>query len=338
MKRHPFVEAVLVLVVIGSMLGWALPAMADDVPTASDHRQANALYKEGVRQYNAGEYAGALDLFQNAFHRYPDPRILFSIATTLRQMGRSVDAANAYQRFVDDPHAEPQLVADTQTVLKVLDATVGKVEIGFDGPPGEIQIEDSEWMPAGTKTVRVEPGSFIVRGRRDGFTAETTGRVNAGATAPVTLTWKAIEAPKVVTPPPVVEKPKTIAPNQDQKSEVRSPKAEGRKKTGLIVAGGGIVLAAGAIVLELGARGKISDAESACPNLACADPSYSRAQDLLAQASSRRDAALVVGGVATIGVAVGAALWLTAHPSDTNLHVAPTAGDHTVGLVVGASF
>ena len=131
-NRHPFVEAVLVLVVIGSMLGWALPAMADDMPTSSDHRQANALYKEGVRQYNAGEYAGALDLFQNAFHRYPDPRILFSIATTLRQMGRSVDAANAYQRFVDDPNAEPQLVADTQTVLKVLDAKVGKIEIAFD--------------------------------------------------------------------------------------------------------------------------------------------------------------------------------------------------------------
>ena len=336
MKRHPIVEALIALVVM-ALLGYALPAVADDVvPSSSDHRQANALYKEGVRLYNNGEYAGALDLFQNAFHRYPDPRILFSIASTLRQMGRTVDAANAYQRFVDDPHAEAQLVSDTQTVLKVLDATVGKVEIAFDGPAGEVQVEDSEWMPVGTKLVRVEAGSFIVRGRRDGFTAETTGRVTAGATAQVTLSWKPIETAKPATPIATPIKAAESAPSP--KTEARGPKTEDHRKLALYVGGGSLVLAAGALALELSAHGKVSDAEAACPSLACADPSYSRAQDLLGQASSRRDAALVVGGLATVGVAVGAYLWLTAHPADTNLRVAPTAGDHAVGLVLDGRF
>jgi tetratricopeptide (TPR) repeat protein len=327
--------------VVMALLGYALPAVADDAPpTSSDHRQANALYKEGVRLYNNGEYAGALDLFENAFHRYPDPRILFSIASTLRQMGRTVDAANAYQRFVDDPHAEAQLVADTGTVLKVLDATVGKVEIAFDGPPGEVQVEDSEWMPSGTKLARVEAGSFIVRGRRDGFTAEATGRVNAGATAQVTLTWKAVEVPRAPDlGPRASAQTKPAEPKPAPEPEARGPRPEAhRQHLALYVGGAGVVLAAGAIALELGARGKVSDAEAACPNLSCADPSYSRAQELLDQASSRRDAALIVGGVATVGVAVGAALWLTAHPTDTRLRVMPTAGNRAFGLVLGADF
>jgi tetratricopeptide (TPR) repeat protein len=334
--RRPVLEALIALIVI-ALLGWALPAVADDasVPTSSDHRQANALYKEGVRLYNSGEYAGALDLFQNAFHRYPDPRILFSIATTLRQMGRTVDAANAYQRFVDDPHAEPQLVADTQTVLRVLDGTIGKVEIGFDGDAGEVQVEDSEWMPAGTRLVRVEPGSFIVRGRKPGATAEVTGRVTAGASVAVTLTWKPI-----ATAPPVVAAPAPPAP-QPPTSEVRGPTSEPpthRKTIALATAGGGVALAATALVLELGARGEISDAQAACPELRCADPSYSQAQALLDRASTRRTTALVLGGVGTVAIGVGAALWLTAHPTETRIHVAPQAGDHTVGLVVGGSF
>ena len=339
-QRRPVLEAVIALIVI-IVFAWALPAHAD-VASSSDHRQANALYKEGVRLYNNGEYAGALDLFQNAFHRYPDPRILFSIATTLRQMGRTVDAANAYQRFVDDPGAEPQLVADTQTVLKVLDATIGKVEIAFDGPAGEVQVEDSEWMPAGTTLVRVEAGSFIVRGRKPGATAEATGRVNAGASVSVTLAWKAIEAPKPVTSdlrPPTSDRPEATTPPPT--SDVRGPRSEvprPHRTLALAAGGGGVALAATALVLELGARGSIGDAEAICPDLRCADPSYSQARALLDRASSRRTAALVLGGVGTVAIGVGAALWLTAHPTETRIHVAPQAGDHTVGLVVGGSF
>jgi tetratricopeptide (TPR) repeat protein len=316
-----------------ALVAVAVPARADDAmapPTSSDHRQANALYKEGVRLYNAGEYAGALDLFQNAYHRYPDPRILFSIATTLRQMGRTVEAANAYQRFVDDPTAEAQLVADTQTVLKVLDATIGKVEIEFDGPAGEIQVEDSEWMAVGTKIVRVEPGSFIVRGRRDGFTAEIVGRVAAGASASVTLKWVAKpEAPKPVAKPEAVKPPEVAAPIVEEQPS---------HTVAYAVGGGGAALAIGAVVLELSAHAKISDAEAACPSLACADPAYSQAHALLDQASGRRTAALVLGGAGVVGIAVGAALYLTAHPSDTRVRVAPTAGDRAVGLVLVGSF
>ena len=331
MSRRPLFEAILALGVIAA-LGAILPAMADDAPqppTSSDHRQANALYKEGVRLYNNGEYAGALDLFQNAFHRYPDPRILFSIATTLRQMGRTVDAANAYQRFVDDPSAEAQLVADTQTVLKVLDATIGKIEIQAD-PPGEIQVEDSEWMPAGTRLVRVEPGSFIVRGRRDGFTAETTGRVAAGATAEVTLRWIAKPEARPEAKPDAKPAPIATSP-----APAPSPP---HHTIAYAVGGGGAALAIGAIALELAASAKVADAQAACPSLACTDPSYSQAQALLDQASSRRTAALVLGGAGVVGLAVGAALYLTAHPDDTRIRVAPTAGDHAVGLVLLGSF
>ncbi|MCE9576499.1 MAG: tetratricopeptide repeat protein [Deltaproteobacteria bacterium] len=323
-------------------------ARADDGPSSSDHRQANALYKEGVRLYNKAEYASALDLFENAYHRYPDPRILFSIATSLRQMGRTVDAANAYQRFVDDPGAEPALVADTQTVLKVLDATVGRIDLAFDGPAGEIQVEDGVWLPEGTAHVRVLPGSFIVRARRDGFTGETTGRVAAGAAITVTLTWTAkpvepVARPKTTTTTPTTTTasaaPSTASALTPPAPVRTAPPAPSHRRTFALASGGaGLALAAGAIVLELGARSRIADAEAACPQLRCAEPAHGQAQALLDAAQGRRTTALVLGGLATVGVAAGAALWLTGRAPDSALRVAPTTGDHSVGLTILGRF
>src|SRR5207253_798747 len=87
----------------------AIPTTARADESSTDRREANALYKEGVRLFGTGEYASALDLFASAYRRYPDSRIAYSIATTLRKIGRLVEAANAYDAFVADPKAEPKL-------------------------------------------------------------------------------------------------------------------------------------------------------------------------------------------------------------------------------------
>jgi hypothetical protein len=323
----------LALALIATSAG---PAAADDSgSTAAEHREANALYKEGVRLYSAGEYAGALDLFESAYARYPDPRILFSMATTLRQIGRTVDAANAYQRFIDDPRAESQLVADTEAVLKLLDATVGTIVIGFDGPTGEVQVEDGRWLTAPHR-IRVDAGSFVVRGRRDGFTAESAGRVAAGAAVEITLHWQPIERPEPVVTrrdPEPTTPVTTPATSDDDAAPARAGTHWSRRKiVAATLGGGGLVLAASALVLELGARSRVADAKASCPDLRCGEPAYGHARALLDGASTRRTAAIVLSGAAVAAIAGGAVLWLTARPS--HLLITPTAADDEGAMLV----
>ena len=64
---------------------------------------AQALMVEGVKRLQAKSYDQALANFLEAYAKFPSPKILLNIGSTLRDMGRSADAANTYQRYLSDP-------------------------------------------------------------------------------------------------------------------------------------------------------------------------------------------------------------------------------------------
>jgi hypothetical protein len=350
MSRRESSDARFARLTLGAVLLGAATALAQPAPDpngdksvttaqmAAERRQANALFKEGVRLFNATQFADALDLFENAYHRYPDARILYSIASTLRQLGKTVPAANAYQRYVDDPGAEPQFVADAKTVLHVLDATVGVVSLTFDGDPGEIQIVDNQWLPTGTKLVRVEPGSFIIRARKPGATAEVTGRVAPGVATDVTIKWTMLPVVKPVEPKPVEPVPVPVV--------VSPPPAASGPSPALTygIGGGGAALGVLAIVLEVSSRGKISDAEAICgASLKCSEPAFSTATADLDAARTRRNVAIGLGVVGLAGIATGVYFYLQGHSapkprSESSLRVLPTTSDHAVGVLLDGRF
>src|SRR6476469_9974370 len=77
------------------------PAIKVDDPKARP--LAAALMSEGVKQLQAQAYDQALANFLEAYAKFPSPKILLNIASTLRDMGRPSDAANTYQRYLSDP-------------------------------------------------------------------------------------------------------------------------------------------------------------------------------------------------------------------------------------------
>ncbi|HTJ41570.1 MAG TPA: hypothetical protein VL463_05715 [Kofleriaceae bacterium] len=337
-----FLVPILAIVALAA----ALPARAladDDVITSPDRREANALYKEGVRLYDGGDYAGALQLFETAFARYPAPRVEFSVATTLKQMGRTVEAANWYQRFVDDPGAEPQLVSEARTLLTLLDTMVGRVDISTGAAVGEIQLGDGPWIEArGAIVLRVAPGTVVVRGRRAGFVAEATVKVAAGGAEPVELRWAAARAPSHdarATDAHATDAPirALAAPNATPGARAEPSRSRSRKLAAIASAGGGVLLAGAGLALELSARGRIADAAAICPDFRCDGDALIQARALTDSASTRRYGGLAADGAAAIAIAAGVALWWTA-PRDADVQVAPVATDHTVGLVVAGRF
>jgi len=177
------------LACIAALAAAAAPAAADPTPPAGDKVDAQSLVLSGVKLINAHDYLGALAVFKDAYARFPSAKILLNIGTAERLLGRNADAANAYQRYIDAPDADPTKAASARSALADLDKLVGHLDITVTPADAEVQVGDDEWLPAATwKQARVEPGPFTVRARKTGLqTAAKSASVEAGQHAAVAL-------------------------------------------------------------------------------------------------------------------------------------------------------
>src|SRR6476660_410551 len=101
-------------------LAQTLAAITQDPAIQVDAKarpRAQALMAEGVRQLKAQSYDQALANFLEAYNTFPSPKILLNVASTLRDMGRTADAANTYQRYLTDPATGPERVAEVKELL-----------------------------------------------------------------------------------------------------------------------------------------------------------------------------------------------------------------------------
>jgi hypothetical protein len=179
-------------------LGLAAGSVAAQ-PTSGDKGDAKALMQSGLKLFQAKDYLGALAVFKDAYERFPSGKILLNIGTTLLKLDRKAEAANAYQRYLDSPDADPIKQKDATRVLSELDKELARLDIWVTPADGEVQINDSEWAKvADVKRYRVAKGSTTVRARRKGFKPnEETFKVGAGESRSVSLTLE--EEPAITT-------------------------------------------------------------------------------------------------------------------------------------------
>jgi hypothetical protein len=167
-----------------------VPAVAAAQPApAGDRGDAKALVQTGVKLLDAKDYLGALATFKEAYSRYPSAKILLNIGTTLHLLGRDVEAANTYQRYLDASDADPARADEVKQVLAELDAKLGRISIQVTPADAEVQIGD-EWMPAAkARLVRFAPGDVKISARKTGWsTAATTVKAIGGVESMAALT------------------------------------------------------------------------------------------------------------------------------------------------------
>ncbi len=174
----------------------ALAATAAAQPS-SDKADAKQLMQSGVKLLEAKDYLGALAIFKDGYARFPSAKFLINIGTTLKLLDRKAEAANAYQRYLDSPDADAQRRPEVADALLDLDKWLGKLAITTDPPDTEIQVGD-EWVPAAqAKLVRVNPGAYTVRARKEGYQpAEKSGSVIGGQQVAVVVLLAAIPKPQ----------------------------------------------------------------------------------------------------------------------------------------------
>ncbi|MFN0247558.1 MAG: hypothetical protein ACKV2T_11780 [Kofleriaceae bacterium] len=161
-------------------------AYAEDV----DKGDAKALLASGLKLFAAKDYLGALSVFETAYERYPSPKILLNIGTTLLKLDRKVDAANIYQRYLDAKDVDEKKQADAKKILAGLDKELGLLDISVTPENAEVQIGTGTWVSIDSvRKARVAPGevTLLARAPRYKLRAETFS-ITKGETRSVALT------------------------------------------------------------------------------------------------------------------------------------------------------
>ena len=168
---------------------------------------AQALMIEGVKQLQAKSYDQALANFLEAYGKFPSPRILLNIASTLRDMGRLADAANTYQRYLTDPATGPERIAEVKEVLLRLDEQLTILTVRVYPTGSELSIDAGPFIPVGSALVtRVRPGIHLVRVKAKGGSNELTVNGFEGENKEVPASVK-METDVPVVPDPVATPP-----------------------------------------------------------------------------------------------------------------------------------
>jgi hypothetical protein len=164
-------------------------ASAQTPPPPADLKKKNAqeLRDLGNKLFEEKNYLGALAVYKEAYERFPNVKILLNIGITLNKLERFAEAANTFQRYVDDKDAEPAVKPELEKAIADIDKSVGVIELQVSPADTLVQINDGEWMLA-PKLHRIAEGSVTLNGKKDGYRAETkTVSIKGGEKQTVTL-------------------------------------------------------------------------------------------------------------------------------------------------------
>lgn len=164
---------------------------------------AQALMTEGVKQLQARSYDQALANFLEAYNKFPSPKILLNVASTLRDMGRLADAANTYQRYLLDPSTGSERVAEVKEIMLRLDEQLTILTVRVFPRGSDISIDGGPFIAVGSSLLtRVRPGIHLVRIRKDLAASEMTVNGFEGENKEISVAIK-VDRPAGVAQPPV---------------------------------------------------------------------------------------------------------------------------------------
>jgi hypothetical protein len=174
---------------------------------------AQALMIEGVKQLQARSYEQALANFLEAYAKFPSPKILLNVASTLRDMGRLADAANTYQRYLLDPATGAERVGEVKELLLKLDEQLTILTVRVFPRGSSLSIDGGPFIPVGTTLqTRVRPGIHLVRIRQSDAGNELTVNGFEGENKEVAATVQMDVASTPTTPPPTTTTTPTATP------------------------------------------------------------------------------------------------------------------------------
>jgi tetratricopeptide (TPR) repeat protein len=193
---------------IALVLALAPRALADESPK----QRAAKLLDEGVAQFEEGRAADAYASFQAAYRLYPSSKILLNMGQALKALGRNAEAAQAYERFLVEMSALPEVgdrrVSLARAGLAEVLPRIGRLHLEVSPPDAVVSLDGASLGPASRlRTLYVEPGEHRLTATAAGFRdGSALASATAGYEQRVSLALEAIPpepaAPVVAEAPP----------------------------------------------------------------------------------------------------------------------------------------
>ena len=169
---------------------WSCAARSPRAPPPSQRdaqakARAQGLLSEGTAAYGRGDYAAALDKFTAAYKIFPSPKLWFNIGQANRDLGRPVEAVEAFDRFLRDAgDAPPETLAEARRSAAELKTKLGQIQVSCAVDGTEITVDGKQVgsTPLG-EMLWTTPGRHQVAAQHAGFAPAiedvvvTTGKI-----------------------------------------------------------------------------------------------------------------------------------------------------------------
>lgn len=221
----------------------ALPAAADETtPTSTAEAAPTALElsEQARSRYDAGEYARALALFDQAYARDPDPNLLFNIARCHEKLGDTALALDKYEAFLASPNADPDGLRKAQASRDALVKSQERRAPNAEKRPGRSTFGDDAGAREDSKGGSSHLASWLLLGA--GVAAAASG---------VVVYSLGVSDHHDVEEQSGYGDPTRVAPMTQRQAEQRIDSGNSKKLVGGLLLGGGGALLASSLVLFL---------------------------------------------------------------------------------------
>lgn len=151
-----------------------LLAMLAPVASAQDEEareRAREHFARGVERYEAEDYVGALEAFQEAYRLAPHPMVRVNMANCYEQLNRPLEALHHFERFLAEADgASRQQRREVQRAMQRLQRRVGEVRLSIAPDGALVTIDSAETRRAPILTpIRLSAGTHHIQVQMDGF-------------------------------------------------------------------------------------------------------------------------------------------------------------------------
>jgi hypothetical protein len=313
-----------------------LAQSADPDANAQAKAKAQNLLTEGSALYEKGDYAEALEKFQAAFTAYDSPKLLFNIGQANRDLGRPVEALEAFEQFlIGARDAAPDAIEDAKKSVDELQTKLGRLRVECQTENATISLDGRDvGLTPLTKLLWATPGRHQVTARHWSFSpAIENVEIRAGTVLPVRVV---LQVPVANAPHVQPSQPEPAAGGVDLSSKELPPTPSGRgwwmgRTWTWVAVGSAALFSAGAGVAGLAMQSKYDSLNKSCGSTS--GRSGCSESDISAVAA-RRNIANVMWAMAGASVATaGMLFFVEGHP----VTVTPVAGE-TIGFIGGLSY
>ena len=138
----------LLAISIGLLLAATAHAQSPRQQTRTEGRaearaEARRLLREGNKAFDRGDHAAALEKFELALQVFPSARIQYNIGQALRELGRPVEATEAFDTFLEDAERiTSQERKETAVALRELSPRVARLTLTTNVPGVAVTVDN----------------------------------------------------------------------------------------------------------------------------------------------------------------------------------------------------